>query len=168
MITLEKAIEIFRRHCAERGSEAGDPEQQVIERGTYFFFAYPRPVIGSKGVIVDKKDGVLTRLGSSYRIETAFWAYEKGLFQNGIDLVVTSYRGEIDAVIDVLTKNPAFKRGEVYKPGRKGWYARLSTLPAVVFRNVNGLDSYVNELYEAEKDGLFTFEIRKHVPDLNA
>ncbi|HEX7862150.1 MAG TPA: hypothetical protein VF773_17580 [Verrucomicrobiae bacterium] len=161
MIDLATAVSIFRK---EFGQAAGEPEKQCIDRGSYFFFAWPEPLFGSIGVIIDKKNGAVVNLGSGCSREEAFWGYEHGCYDEGVDLVITSYKGDVDDLIDVLTKTPPSQLGQMHGPGRKGWYARMAQMPAVVFRNTK-LWSYIPGLREATDKGLLTFEVRKHLPE---
>lgn len=89
-----------------------------------------------------------------------FWAEERGILKGRCDLIITACMSDLDAVIDILTKTPPSQRGKKLPgPGREGWYKRLSNLPSVVFSNAN-LFSYIDELMEAEQNGVFTFETR--------
>jgi hypothetical protein len=159
---LPDAIDLYRSHCAEVGLDCVDPHPNVIDRGTYWYFGDPTPVIGRLGVMIRKVDGALTIAGSGLGIdaEMMFWAYEQGLLTGNCDLVIKSFSCDVDDVIDVLTKTPPSQRGvRIPRPGREKWRQALAATPVVIFADAN-LGNYVDELWEAQQEGIFSFEIR--------
>jgi len=74
VITLKEALLI--RECTY-GSEwpsAG----KVRETDSYWWIGDCQPVIGSRGVIIDKADGHVHRLGSALTLKEWFFAHERG------------------------------------------------------------------------------------------
>ena len=157
---LLAATSLYRAHCEEIGLPSKEPHG--IDRESYWFFADQTPVIGRSGLIIRKQDGLLTVVGSAlgHRREMIFWAYESGLLTGKCDLVITRITGDVNDVIDVLTKTPPSQRGmRLPGNGREKWRAALASLPAVAFAGAN-LYNYVHELWEARSHGTFSFEIR--------
>lgn len=159
---LATAISLYQSHCEKIGMPCREPQHNVVDRGAYWFFADPEPIIGRSGLIIRKKDSLHTVVGSGLGInwEMVFWAYERGLLTGRCDLVITGFAGNADDVIDVLTKTPLSQRGmSMPGRGREKWRMTLATLPAVIFADED-LYTYVHELWDAENNGTFFFEIR--------
>lgn len=92
--------------------------------------------------------------------EAAFWAYERGILDGKVDLIVIACLPDLDATVDLLAKSGHPSQQGMRIPGRREkWYALLSKLPAVVFENAN-LYFHTHELMKAERKGIFSFEIR--------
>lgn len=162
-MNLHDAIISYRNHYSQHGIGWEYPEELAVDRGAYWYLPDPEPLIGCNGIIIRKEDGVVFVVGSGLRREMAFWAYERGILDGKHDLIITSCLADLDATIDILTKTPPSQQGKrLPGPGREGWYKRLSSLPAVVFSDTT-LCSYIYELMEAERSGIFTFETRRRI-----
>ncbi len=160
---LTDALQLYRAYWIGSGAVWEHLPEVVIERDSFFYFSNPGRVFGRNGAIVPKSDGQISVIGSGLNAESAVWAYERGIVQGPCDLTVTAFAGDMDSVIDVLTKTPPSQRGmKTPGPGRERWYRRLSVLPSLIFENAD-IVSYVDELKTAEEKGIFQFEIRASV-----
>ncbi len=158
---LSDAVLLYRKHTAKLGMPCERPERHVIDRGSYWYFVDQQPFMGRKGTIIRKNDGLLTDVGSGIGPrEVVFWAYEHGILTGKCDLIIKDCGADLELVIDVLTKTPPSQRGlRLPGPGREQWRDRLTALPVVIFSQAN-LENYVGELWAAERDGIFLFEVR--------
>ena len=91
MVSLEEALSIRSRVYKD---PAPYPGRLVVDRGGYLYFPHPPPddigemIIGSHGIIVDKKDGHWHSLGSACSVEQWFWAHERGIKHHAYTMVV--------------------------------------------------------------------------------
>ncbi|MBN8432263.1 hypothetical protein JF535_15550 [Microbulbifer salipaludis] len=93
-LSLEEAEVIARKYCQVEGLTWNNGSR--IEKDSYYFF--PIGYIGSSGVIIDKRHGKLVVLGSGFKLEDQFWAYERGLIPGNVNLKILAINRELKAV----------------------------------------------------------------------
>ena len=93
-LSLEEAEVIAKKYCQIEGLTWSNDFR--AEKDSYYFF--PIGYIGSSGVIIDKRHGRLLVLGSGFKLEDQFWAYERGLIPENVNLRILAINRELEAV----------------------------------------------------------------------
>jgi hypothetical protein len=141
----------------------------VVELRSGWFFPYRSirgPVLGSRGVIINKTTGNVFRLGSAFSLERDLVLYEKGYQSERYDLVITSI-ADLERTLDALEElrvsivEPRYEHGTVWRIARPltrvELCVRLARLPCVL----DDLALYfrAERLEQARDEGSFGFEL---------
>lgn len=70
-----------------RAAAQGYPLEGSAVRESERWWFFPVRQIGCRGVIVDKRDGSTTALGSAHSLDDWLWGYDAGLFRGEVDVV---------------------------------------------------------------------------------
>ena len=97
-------------------------EVQELREG--WFFPYrarnAEPIVGSQGVVVNKRTGRLLHLGSAFPVERDLEMYERGYHSEVYDLVIREV-ADLGKTLDLLEKlrltvvEPEFESGQVWR-----------------------------------------------------
>jgi hypothetical protein len=100
--------------------------QEIIDRGTYWFFRVG--FIGSRGVIVDKADLSVFPMGSALSLEDCFWGHEHGFSPEFVVLRILKVQ-DLDATVEFLLPLAAGPDGRNPNPRRAWLRTALADLP---------------------------------------
>jgi hypothetical protein len=160
MLDLRAAGEI----AARTGPKLDLSAARELREG--WFFPNADPLVGSTGIIVNKRSGRTLVLGSAFPIERDLRAYDDGYQIDCGDLVITRVL-DTEATVETLAKirptvvEPEYEHSRVWRIpreiGRNELRARLQRLPCI-FEGVR-LYFVVEHLQEARASGWFDFVI---------
>lgn len=108
-----------RARAAATGLTLVDEEDR--ESANWWFFGTRE--IGCKGIIIDKRDGSLTRIGSAYPVDDFLWGYDVGIREEPVDFVVTEVFDHVRATTWLYESG--FEGSRVYVR------EKLAKLPAI-------------------------------------
>jgi hypothetical protein len=124
---------------------------RIRDGGHYWVFRVRQ--IGCRGIVVDKRSGLATALGSQWDLDTWLWGYDKGLVtgKHGVafDLTVTK-------VVDYERAVALLKKLRISPP--EGRRAALQRLPRTFARAV---DWRATQRLKNETGGVFEWSIRR-------
>jgi hypothetical protein len=120
-----------RTRAASTGLALGEDR----ESANWWFFGTRE--IGCKGVIIDKRDGSLTRIGSAYPVDDFLWGYDAGIREEPVDFVVTEVFDQLRATTWLYENG--FEGSRVYVR------EKLAKLPAI-WPALSGLWSRIPQL----------------------
>ncbi|HKO49668.1 MAG TPA: hypothetical protein VJV79_18190, partial [Polyangiaceae bacterium] len=100
--------------------------QEVIDRGTYWFF--PVGFVGSSGVIVNKSDLALFPMGSALSLDDCFWGHEHGFSPELVVLRILEVHNR-DQTVEFLLPFAGAPKGRNPNPRRVWTRNALTVLP---------------------------------------
>jgi hypothetical protein len=166
-ITKEEATSIAAGHVRHDGMTVEAGSAMELRNGWFFPLrsSTTSPVVGSRGVIVNKSSGAVFALGSAFPVERDLAFYDRGFETTHYDLVILEIH-DLDATLDTLIAigptivEPKYGSDTVWRIPRPLSRAELSTrlqsLPCV-FGDLH-LYFKLEVLVAAEDDMRFTYK----------
>jgi hypothetical protein len=146
-------------------------QARELREGWFFAFRVTgeEPVAGSQGVIVNKHDGRIFRLGSAFSLARDQKLYDKGYQFERYDLSiieVVDAKRTLDVLVEVgiCIVEPQEEHGTVWRIPRaltrRELRDRIAVLPGV-FEDIN-LYFRIEHLENARRNNWFRFEVLEH------
>ena len=101
MITFDDALQIWLKRFPR--TEDWPPPGEIRETDDYWCIGFDRPMIGIRGMIIDRADGHFNDMGSGLTVDEWLYAHERGFKHWMYVLEVTAVR-DTERTLDMFRK----------------------------------------------------------------